>query len=83
MNQDRTIHAHYPGMEIVRYDRSGKWYLEPTDPRLPRQHIKLRDAVRQALWAQEHGGVIRLGRLGGTAFDRQLRPYLARAAGRS
>ena len=36
---DRTVHVSYPGMEIVRYDRAGKWYLEPTNPTLPRQKV--------------------------------------------
>jgi hypothetical protein len=31
---DRVVHTSYSGMEIVRYDRAGKWYFEPTDSRL-------------------------------------------------
>lgn len=54
--RDRRVHATYPGMEIVRYNRAGKWYLEPTDPRLRRQHVGIGDAVRSARWGLDHGG---------------------------
>ena len=32
MTDDRTVHGHtMNGHEIVRYDRAGKWYVEPQD----------------------------------------------------
>lgn len=73
MTSDRTVHAHYPGMDIVRYNRAGKWYLEPTDPLAKRQHVTLRDAVNQAVWASMFGGgQVFFGRPGGGAFDREV-----------
>lgn len=67
---DRIVHADYPGMEIVRYDRAGKWYFEPTDPRLPRQHVGVKAAALRAKWALENGGQVHLGQSGGAVFDR-------------
>jgi hypothetical protein len=71
---DRRVHAAYPGMEIVRYDRAGKWYLEPTDPSLKRQAVSIDDAVRSALWGLDHDGLIFFGKPGGAAFDAKVRP---------
>jgi hypothetical protein len=71
---DRTVHASYDGMEIVRYDRAGKWYLEPTNPMLKRQAVTISQAVSQALWAEAHVmGRIFLGRSGGKVFDAKVR----------
>jgi len=68
---DRTVHAGYDGMEIVRYDRAGKWYLEPTDPRLRRQRVGVREAARSARWGCEHAnGWIQFRLPGGGAFDK-------------
>lgn len=72
--RDRTVHARYPGMDIVRYNRAGKWYLEPTDPLAQRQRVTLADAVNQAIWARTHGhGEVLFGRPGGATFDRKVR----------
>lgn len=68
--KDRRVHATYQGMDIVRYDRAGKWYLEPVDRSLPRQKVTVKEAAAQALWGHEHGGSIYLGLQGGTTFDR-------------
>ena len=63
---DRTVHGWAAdGSEIVRYDRSGKWYLEP----LPatgrkRRQLKIADAARIATLGKPV-----LGRAGGTRFD--------------
>lgn len=65
---DRTIHAvTADGREIVRYDRSGKWYAEARDGRKHgRQHIDLAEAVRLA---KAEGSRISLGYGGGRMFD--------------
>lgn len=36
---DRTVHAtlHDQDAEVVRYDRAGKWYLEPREAELRRR----------------------------------------------
>ncbi len=74
MNEDRRVHAHYDGMEVVRYDRSGKWYLEPQDKSLPRQHVGVRQAAATARWGIEFAnGSAQFGRLGGSVFDRILK----------
>lgn len=73
MTDDRTVHARYPGMEIVRYDRAGKWYLEPTHEIAKRQRVTVDEAAKQAKWADEHGGSVALGLPGGATFDRMFR----------
>jgi hypothetical protein len=77
--RDRRVHARYRGMDVVRYDRAGKWYLEPTDSRLRRQWVKLGDAVNAAVWGVENlNGVVLYGLSGGAAFDKQVREALGR-----
>lgn len=70
---DRTVHAvSADGIEVVRYDRAGKWYLEPPSHLLlPRQHVTIAEAVRFARWCADNGGRVFLRRAGGTAFDRK------------
>lgn len=70
---DRIVHARYSGMEIVRYGRAGKWYLEPDHPTLKRQAVSMTDAAKQAVWALANGGEVFFGRPGGMAFDRKVR----------
>lgn len=73
---DRTVHAAYNGMEVVRYNGAGKWYLEPTNRSLPRQHVGVREAARMAVWGQRNAsGFIRYGEAGGASFDRLARTY--------
>lgn len=70
---DRTVHAWYPGSEIVRYDRSGKWYVESTDGSGERRLITVDHAANLALReADGDDGAIHLGRPGGAAFDRRV-----------
>src|ERR1700731_3048920 len=68
---DRTVHARYPGMEIVRYDRAGKWYLEPTDA-CARQAVTLAEAASAARRGLELDGQAFIGRPGGQTFDRKV-----------
>lgn len=72
---DRTVHATNDLWEIVRYDRAGKWYLEPTDkaPTVKRRPIKLAEAVELAMELWNNGGTVHFGRQGATAFDRKIR----------
>lgn len=81
---DRRVHARYEGMEIVRYDRSGKWYLEPTHPTLKRQHVTIDQAVDAALWAStQPEGTVTFGLPGGTTFDRRFQTRTVRKAASS
>lgn len=68
---DPTVHAVLPdGVVLARYDRSGKWYLEPpaaTGKR--RQLVTLTRAVELALTAD----VVHLNRPGGQMFDAAYR----------
>ena len=65
---DRTVHATTAaGGEIVRYDRSGKWYYEHSGRRV---HIELAEAVT---WALQTGATVRLGLPGGVRFDAAVR----------
>lgn len=68
---DRKVHARSPEMEVVRYDRAGKWYLEPEHFSLPAQHVTVKEAARYAVWAaNEANGQIFTGLPGGAMFDR-------------
>jgi hypothetical protein len=71
-DSDRTVHAvTYRGVEIVRYNRAGKWYLEwPATAMVPCRHVGVDEAARTAV---EHSGDIRLGLSGGKAFDARVR----------
>lgn len=78
MSHDRTVHAETDAIEVVRYDRAGKWYLEPRDKRLPRQHVKIADAVKYAVWAAANeGGRINFGVSGGSTFDSMIHDAVA------
>jgi hypothetical protein len=71
---NRTVHAKYDGMEIVRYDRQGHWYLEPTLPLHPRQRVSINYAIQAALWGTANAnGVIFLGLPGGLMFDAKVK----------
>jgi len=70
---DRTVHAKCAGFEVVRYDRSGKWYVESRNPDRQREHVGVGEAARRALAAETLGGTTHLGRPGGRAFDRAVR----------
>lgn len=80
---DRTVHASYPGMEIVRYDRAGKWYFEPTDSSLPRQKVTVKQAADAAVWALGYynDDAQVFTRTGGKTFDHHLMVGLAKALG--
>lgn len=78
---DRTVHGRMAdGSEIVRYDRSGKWYIEP----LPgtarkRRQVDVTSAARSAARSAALGAAT-LGLPGGHTFDRRVRD-LRRQAG--
>jgi hypothetical protein len=73
---DRTVHAvTYKGVEIVRYDRAGKWYIEwPDEVRgvgaRMRSQATLSAAAKMAV---EYGQRIIFGLPGGAAFDAKVR----------
>lgn len=68
---DRRIHAETDQMEIVRYDRSGKWYLEPKGNLSPRQQVTVKDAAKYAIqMCRGDSSTIYLGLRGGRVFDR-------------
>ncbi len=73
VGEKRTVHACYPGMEIVHYANAGEWYLEPTDLTLKRQQVVVDDAARQAIWGLAKGGEVFLNQPGGQVFDHELR----------
>lgn len=46
MSDDRTVHARCGELEIVRYDRAGKWWFEWNPPRMRAAlRVDLDDAV--------------------------------------
>lgn len=75
-SEDRTVHARIvtgTGVaEIVRYDRAGKWYVEPTWGK--RTQLTMRDAaLTAARWSEQVNGSVFYDRPGGSAFDRIAR----------
>jgi hypothetical protein len=69
---DRTVHAEKQVCEIVRYDRAGKWYIEPFSGR--RRRVGVRSAATEAATAS--GMRVHFGLRGGAAFDRAVRRAL-------
>lgn len=64
---NRTVHGYTAdGSPIVRYERAGKWYVEPDGGK--RRSVKLAEAALLAV-----AGRPLLGRAGGQAFDAQVR----------
>lgn len=73
---DRTVHAVCEdGREIVRYERAGKWYIEPKEG--PRRPVTCAEAASVAAEAWRGDGAVWLGRPGGGAFDRIVRAQSA------
>lgn len=75
---DRTVHAASPtlGLEIVRYDKAGKWFVEFSEG--GRCSRSVRGAALEALSIARQGGWVQLGLPGGSAFDRLYRNHLYR-----
>jgi len=71
---DRRVHCELGQLQIVRYERAGKWYIEAggAAPRVP---VTCAGAARYALAYKEKNPetVIHLGVPGGAAFDRKIR----------
>ena len=65
---DRRVHAFKGQVEIVRYDKAGKWYREI--PGLPRVPLTVDEAARQATLP---GFTWREGLTGGSRFDALVR----------
>lgn len=64
MSDDRTVHAvTHSGIEIVRYNRAGKWWAEGPTTRLP---LTFAEAVAHG---KRRGTTVHLGRPGGSRFD--------------
>jgi hypothetical protein len=71
--RDRRVHAANSEAEVVRYDRAGKWYIEPRDRSFQRQHVTVKEAAEYALWMyRQAGGTIIYGVPGGGLFDREV-----------
>ena len=66
MIPDRRVHAERFGLQLVRYNKAGKWYVEGAGKRTP---VTLRQAVGVAeTWGVE---AIKFGVPGGGAFERE------------
>lgn len=76
MLDDRRVHARgKDGLEVVRYDRAGKWYLENPRPGslIPRRHVKISEAAKMARLLQKDGGTVFFKIPGGGRFDLLVR----------
>lgn len=77
---NRRVHARNDQMEVVRYDRTSKWYLEPIGfPDLPRQKVTIDGAVQYAYLEcvdrtrrLRPEASVNLGLPGGNTFDRKF-----------
>lgn len=71
---DRRVHAEDEQTEVVRYERAGKWYLEPKDPTQRRRHVTIGEAATYAArMVRYFGGTLHTGVTGGAAFDRLVK----------
>jgi len=72
---DRRVHASEETLEVVRYERSGKWRVECARDSLPKEgyYVRVRDAAAEALKIEARGGTIHYGLPGGSMFDRIVR----------
>lgn len=80
---DRMVHAETSDgtIQVVRYDRQGRWYVEgstATRMRLSTVH----DAAVQAVAIEQQGGKIYTGRAGGQTFDSKVEGCRRRAGSR-
>ena len=81
---DRRVHAFNRNINIVRYERRGKWYIEHLRPHSPRdvvarQKVNLAAAVDAAVdlvTPNDGTGYIRYGVAGGSTFDREVKKAL-------
>jgi hypothetical protein len=72
---DRTVHARgCTGLEVVRYERAGKWYLEASSHN--RVSVTLAVAAERAADLSKDGGEVFLGLPGGSRFDIIVRRHL-------
>lgn len=68
---DRRVHAECVDFQVVRYERSGKWWVESKRFGVKPVQLNVRQAVEWARKAMtRRGGVIHLGVPGGSTFDR-------------
>lgn len=67
---DRTVHASFGHLEIVRYDRAGKWYVEGEPKRSPVSMLRAAHLARS--W-RGIGGKVFFGLPGGKKFDAAVR----------
>ncbi len=79
---DRTVHARqdsYPHLEVVRYDRSGKWWLEyPSGTLIPARRVNVTVAADKAAgFLIYRTGTVNFGRPGGRTFDQRVRRKVA------
>lgn len=74
---DRRVHATGDVVELVRYERAGKWWVEPRKDAksdrylIPKSRVpvSLEQAVSVAIKLEGNGGVVHTGVSGGKRFD--------------
>lgn len=81
---DRRVHAFNRDINIVRYERRGKWYIEHLRPHSPRDVVARHkvnlaaavDAAVDLVTPNDGTGYIRYGVAGGSTFDREVKKAL-------
>jgi len=71
-NRDRTVHAICDDVELVRYDRAGKWYLETPQGRSGPLTV-MEAATIAHKWIEAKIGRVVYGMPGGNTFERRVR----------
>ncbi len=70
VTSERTVHAETERFQIVRYERSGKWFVESKVDARPPERVRVDTAAWRAVDAEEAlGGTVYMERPGGRRFD--------------
>ena len=71
---DRTVHARCDVAEVVRYEKAGKWYIEPLRADISNGRVTVARAAQYAVWGVRNAhGFIHWDLPGGRTFDRLVR----------
>lgn len=75
---DRRVHAEDGKRQLVRYDRSAKWYVEPKPGAkgvTKEGPLTIEVAVERAIRMRRNKGSIHFGVIGGQRFDAAVRKH--------
>lgn len=79
-DHNRQVHARNGNMEVVRYDREGRWYIEGAQGSHRVRLVSVKAAVEAAMTLEEEGGQIFIRQPGGKRFDSMVEAAKAKKA---